>query len=83
MNPLAALMIMAIIAVTIVASSAVYGYFKSGARRTNEELKKVKYQSRLAESSLNAISRDAGNPTLEAQLALNNISEVERNELHA
>ena len=76
-------MVMAIIGLTIVASSAVYGYFKSGARQAKEELKTVRYQLRLAESGLISITREAGNPVLEAQLTLDKISEIERNELDA
>lgn len=48
--------------------------------RSNNELRTVKYQLRSAQKSLRVIANGAGNPALEAQIALD---EIDRKELEA
>ena len=81
MGPLAALAIMAIIGLVIFGSAWIYGSKQAGATKLKREIVLSEKKLRVAEGGLKAITRGAGDPVLEAQLALDEITQLEIKEL--
>lgn len=75
MSVLSVLVVLVVLAVLALAVPAVLAY--AGGNDKRRELRLAKQTNRIAVKALTAISRDAGNPALEAQIALDEITALE------